>query len=112
MNLNSPFILKMLRNFTTTGWTKSIEIFKHFEGKGTVHANVTNTIQKLIHVANLYTNTLLGGFVSLSVCSSAIETTFPLSNFKTKHIFRISMALRKHLKPFGALQAPEIFFSF
>ena len=37
-----------------------------------------------------------------SVCSSAIETTFPLSNFKTKHIFVILMALRKYVKLFGA----------
>ena len=30
-----------------------------------------------------------------SVCSSAIETTLPLSNFKTKHIFGTLMAVRK-----------------
>ena len=53
--------------------------------------------------ASLYTNTVLGSFVRPSVCSSTIETTFPLSNFKTKHIFGILMALRKFLKPFGAL---------
>ena len=61
----------------------------------------------------LYTNTVLGGFVRLSVClsvcSSAIETTFPLSNFKTKHIFGTLMILRQFLQQFGALQAPQIF---
>ena len=43
------------------------------------------------------------GFVSLSVSSPAIETYFPLSNFKTKHIFGILMALQKFLEAFGAL---------
>ena len=36
--------------------------------------------------------------VRLSVCSFTIETTFPLSNFKTKLIFGILMTLRKFLK--------------
>ena len=40
-----------------------------------------------------------------SVCPFAIETTFPLSNFKTKHIFGILMTLRKFLK-LWAPQAP------
>ena len=40
----------------------------------------------------------VGLSIRLSVCSCAIETTFPLSNFKTKHIFGILMALRKFLK--------------
>ena len=40
--------------------------------------------------------------VRLSVCSFAIETTFLLSNFKTKHIFGILMKRVKFLKPFGA----------
>ena len=47
----------------------------------------------------LYYNTLLDGSVILSVilsvCPFAIETTFPLSNFKTKHILVILMTLRK-----------------
>ena len=76
----------------------------------------------------LYTNTVLDGSVilwfCLSVCLSvclwfwsfAIETTFPLFNFKTKHIFGILMTLRKFLKlcPLkGAPQAHQIcFFSF
>ena len=30
--------------------------------------------------------------VCVSVCSCVIETTFPKSNFKTKHIFGITMA--------------------
>ena len=33
---------------------------------------------------------------------SAIVTTFPLSNFKTKHIFGIHMERVKFLKSFGA----------
>ena len=50
----------------------------------------------------------LSPFFCLSVCSCAIEITFPLSNFKTKHIFGILMALRKFFKTI--LGAP-IFFS-
>ena len=38
-----------------------------------------------------------------SVCPFAIENTFPLSNFKTKHIFGILMTLRTFLK----LRAPQ-----
>jgi len=60
----------------------------------------------------LYYNTLLDGYVILSVylsvCSFAIETTFPLSNFKTKHIFGILMERVKFLKLFGATEVPEI----
>ena len=41
-----------------------------------------------------YIYILIPYWVALSVCLSAIETTFPLSNFKTKHIFGILMALR------------------
>ena len=33
--------------------------------------------------------------VCLSICSFVIETTFPFSIFKTKHIFGILMTLRK-----------------
>ena len=44
-----------------------------------------------IHHRYLYTNTVQGGCVTLCVCPFAIETTFPLSNFKTKHIFGILM---------------------
>ena len=51
----------------------------------------------------LYTNTVLDGSVILSVCSFAIETTFLLSNLKTKHIFGILMTLQKTLK----LWAPQ-----
>ena len=54
-------------------------------------------------------NFYLQGFCFL-FCSFAIETTFPLSNFKTKHIFGIHMARVKFLKPFGALKAPQFFF--
>ena len=59
-------------------------------------------------VYNLYSNTVLDDCVILSVCSSAIETTFPLSNFKTEHIFGILIALRKLFKSFGAPPAPQI----
>ena len=63
---------------------------------------------------NLYTNTVLDGSVTLSVilsvCPFAIETTFPLSNFKTKHIFGILKTLRKFLKLWGVAGAP-IYFS-
>ena len=40
----------------------------------------------------------------------AIEPTFPLSNFKTKHIFRILMAQRNFIKPFGALPGAPMYF--
>ena len=42
-----------------------------------------------------------------SVCSSAIETTFPWSNFKTKHIFGILMTLLKFLKLWAPQAAPK-----
>ena len=58
-------------------------------------------LHKIINY-NLYTNTVLEGSVILPVCSFAIETTFPLSNIKTKHIFGILMTLRKYLKLWGA----------
>ena len=45
-----------------------------------------------------------------SVCPFAIETTFPLSNFKTKHIFGILMTLRKSLKLWGAAGTPTFSF--
>ena len=64
----------------------------------------------------------------LSVWSSAIETTFPLSNFKTKHIFGILIAQQEFLKfvifflmpptavdftaPCGAPRAPQFFFPY
>ena len=46
-----------------------------------------------------------------SLCPFAVETTFPLSNFKTKHIFGNLMARVKFLKPFRTPQVPHIFFS-
>ena len=36
------------------------------------------------------------------------RSTFPLSDFKTKHIFGILMERVTFLKPFGAPEAPEI----
>ena len=57
--------------------------------------------EKYLQYVDIYI--LIPYWVGLFVCSSTIETTFPLSNFKTKHIFGILMALRKILKPFGAL---------
>ena len=58
----------------------------------------------------LYTNTVLDGCVTLCVCLFVIETTFPLSNFKTKHTFRILMERVTFLKPFGAPKATQFFF--
>ena len=68
------------------------------------------------YIQHLYTNTLLDGSVILSVCSFAIETTFPLSNFKSKHTFGILMTPRKFLNlgrrhsKFVAPQVPQFFF--
>ena len=45
--------------------------------------------------------------VILSVCPFAIETTFPLSNFKTKHIFGILMTLRTFLKLWAPQATPK-----
>ena len=45
-----------------------------------------------------------------SLCPFAKETTFPLSNFKTKHIFGILMTLQKFIKQWGAAGAPNFFF--
>ena len=59
---------------------------------------------------------LIPYWVGLSVRSSTIEATFPLSNFKTKHIFRILMTLRKFLRLWRALKggpkAPKIIVCF
>ena len=44
---------------------------------------------------DLYTYTVLDGSVILCICLSAVETTFPLSNFKSKLLFGTLMALRK-----------------
>ena len=57
---------------------------------------------------HLYTNTVLGGFVRLSV-RPLYKPLFPLSNFKTKHIFGILITLRKFLKLWGAA-ANSIYF--
>jgi len=56
----------------------------------------------MVEPVHLYYNTVLDVRVILFLCSFAIETTFPLSNFKTKHIFGILMILRKYLKLWGA----------
>ena len=45
--------------------------------------------------------------MALWFCSSAIETTFPLFNFKTKHIFVILMALRKPQDHLGRRRRPK-----
>ena len=53
-----------------------------------------------------YIYTLVRHWVCLSVCvsvySCSIETTFSLSNFKTKHIFGTLMALRKFEDQLGS----------
>ena len=48
-----------------------------------------------------------------SACPFTIETTFPLSNFKTNYIFGILMTLQKSLKLWGAAGTPKfiLFFS-
>ena len=56
-----------------------------------------------------YASLTIPYWVALSVCQFAIETTFPLSNFKTKHIFGILMTLRKFLKLWGAAGAPNLY---
>ena len=56
---------------------------------------------------NIYTR--IRYWMALWFCSFAIETTFPLSKFKNKHIFWILMARVKFSKLFGAPQAPQIF---
>ena len=55
---------------------------------------------------SLHIYILICYWMALSLCPSAIETTFPLSNFKTKHIFGILMTRRKFLKLWGATGAP------
>ena len=50
--------------------------------------------------------------VRLSICSCSIETTFPVSNFKTKHIFGILMALRNLIKSDGVLNLILIYNKF
>jgi len=59
----------------------------------------------------IYIYILIRYWMALWFFSFAIETTFPLSNFKTKHIFRIFMERVKYLKPFGAPHVPQILFS-
>ena len=72
-----------------------LEKFKRRKSVPNYIANLT----KYIYIY-LYTNTVLEGSVIMCVCSFAVETTFPLSNFKTKHTFGIFMALRKFVKLF------------
>ena len=67
------------------------------------------------YFSHLYTNTVLGvsvrPSVCLSVCSCAIETTFPSSNFKTEHIFGILMTLQKIWDHMGRHRHPIFFFN-
>ena len=66
----------------------------------------------IFSLKHLYTNTVLDGSVILCVCSFAIETTFPLSNFQTKHTFGILMVLRKHEDHLGHRSRPKIYLLF
>ena len=50
----------------------------------------------IFSLKHLYTNTVVDGSVILCVCAFALKTTFPLSNFQTKRIFRILTVLRKN----------------
>ena len=65
--------------------------------------------EKLVKKSYLYTNTVLDVSVILCVCSFAIETTFPLSNFQTKHIFGILMVLRKYEDYLGRRRRPKVY---
>ena len=72
---------------------------------------VKSTWQQLIRfpfAGYIYIYILIRYWMDLWFCPSAIETIFPLSNFKTKHIFGILMAERKFLIPFGAPESAEI----
>ena len=51
-------------------------------------------------------------WVCLSGCSCIIGTTFPLSNFLTKHIFGILMVLRNYEDHLGCRRRPKIFIFF
>ena len=73
-----------------------------------IYRQFTNCLISQID-ATIYTNTVLGDFVSLSASSTAIETTFPLSNFKTKYIFGTLMALRKCENHLGRSRCPKFF---
>ena len=56
----------------------------------------------------LYNNTVLDVGMILSVILFVrYRNHFPLSDFKTKHIFGIPMTLRKFLKPWAPLAPPE-----
>ena len=57
-----------------------------------------------------YIYILIRYWVVPCVFSCAIETTFLLSNFKTKHIFGILKALRKSRDHLGRHRRPNFFF--
>ena len=77
---------------------------------------VTLAHKQKVYSEYLYDNTLLDGFVTQwfcdFVCPFAIETTFPFSNLKTKHIFGILTTLWKFIKLRGAAGAPNFFIFF
>ena len=56
---------------------------------------------------------LIRYWVCLSVCPCVIETTFPLSNFKSKHIYiRNPHGPAEVSRSFGAPKAPKLFYLF
>ena len=69
----------------------------------------TDTFHSFIYTLIRYWMAL---WFCLWFCSFGIETTFPSSNFKTKHIFGILMKRVKYLKPFEAPAALQICFLF
>ena len=52
------------------------------------------------YTAPSYIYILIPYWMAVSVCPFAIETTFPLADFKTKHIFGILMERVTFLNPF------------
>ena len=63
--------------------------------------------KQLICIVNIYI--LMRYWVVLTVCSCAIETTFRLSNLKTKHTFGILIALGNFEDHLGRRRHPNMF---
>ena len=64
----------------------------------------------IFSLKHLYANAVLDSSVNLCVCSFATKITFPLSNFRTKHIFGILMVLRKYEDHLGGRSDPKFTF--
>ena len=72
--------------------------------------HVLQLLTDKIHCVFIYIYILIR--MVLSFCSLAIETTFPLSNFKTEHIFGILVVLRKFEEHMGRRRRPKFFINF